>query len=723
MNGRLFIVPRQKELEAPAPPQKLADATAAANTIEFDGVNLPSSVSHLGVVVPHAATDGFPMHRHLSMSFVWWLCLAVTGTTATVEEPTLPLPWTVSALAQRLQAIDQELNGLAYPRLMGGIGPIGYRSLTHDTADVPEWIEIDLEGETTVNEVIVVPTLFHLPDSTVIADGFPEAFRVIAINDRTGTETLLAAFTAVDNLLPRKSPLVISCPPVVASRIRLEAIRLSPRAWDNLFDLQLSELLVFCGRENVAFQRPVTCSSSLEFPEAARQANFLVDGILPFIMDAQSGSRSLAYVALLKPDDSPQLTIDLGEPQAIDAVRLHAADVSDNVPQSHPNSFGIPPHIRIEGASTADFSDAVPLKTYKARSELFMGPIMTLPFPETTCRFVKITGLQPSRSTITNRPHFGFAEVECLLEGRNLALGKPAATNLPPNDFSRRNRLPAITDGNNYYGEVLPLRTWLEQLARRHELERDRPLVLSQLTAAYQRQASLIQQLVGLAILLTAGITALIAVERYFRQRAVLQTREQIAADLHDELGANLHAIALCGDLAQANLDKPTKLADLLRRVRVLTDRSAQAAKACVNLLESTELYEGLEKDLQRTASRLLADLDYELSIAGKEHLAALSTKKQIGTALFFKECLANIIRHAQASRVATAVTASPRELVLTVTDNGRGLPAAGSGDPTPPSLIRRARLLGGSAIAFPNQAGGTVVTLRIPVGSRWLWG
>ncbi len=666
------------------------------------------------------------MHRHFCLLLVWWLWISTAASAATEDDSPVPLPWTISGLEQQLQAIDRELSSLAYPRLMGGIGPIGYRSLTHDTADASEWIEINLEGETTVNEVIVVPTLFHLPDSTVVADGFPEAFRVIAINDRTGTETLLAAFTAADNLLPRKSPLVISCPPVVASRIRLEASRLSPRAWDNLFDLQLSELLVFCGGENIAFQRPVTCSSSQELPEAARQAAFLVDGILPFIMDAQSGSRSLAYVALLKPDDSPQLTIDLGEPQAINAVRLHAADVSDNVPQSHPNSFGIPLHVRIEGASTADFSDAVVLKDQVAQSELFMSPIKTLMFPEGICRFVRITGLQPSRSTITNRPHFGFAEAECLLEGRNLALGKPVTTNLPPNDSSRLDRLPAITDGNNYYGEVLPLRTWLDQLARRHELEHERPLVLSRLTAAYQRQASLIQQLVGLAILLTAGITALIAVERYFRQRAVLQTREQIAADLHDELGANLHAIALCGDLAQANLDKPSKLADLLRRVRVLTDRSAQAAKACVNLLESTELYEGLEKDLQRTASRLLADLDYELSIAGKEHLSALSTKKQIGTALFYKECLANIIRHAQASRVATAVTASPRELILTVTDNGRGLPAggtAGQGDSTPPSLLRRARLLGGSAVAFPNQVGGTVVTLRLPVGSRWLWG
>ena len=662
------------------------------------------------------------MHRLPCLLLVWWLGLTSIASAAIDDDSPAPLPWNISALEQQLQAIDQELNGLAYPRLMGGIGPIGYRSMTHDTADAAEWVEINLEGEATVNEIIVVPTLFHLPDSTVVADGFPEAFQVVAINDRTGTETLIAAFTAADNLLPRKSPLIIPCSPVVASRIRLEANYLSARAWDNLFDLQLSEVLVFCGEENVAFQRPVTCSSSLELPEAARQAAFLIDGIVPFIMDAQRGSRSLAYVALLETDDRPQLTIDLGAPQAIDAVRLHAADVSDNIPQSHPNSFGIPLQIQIEGASSADFSDAVTLKTYKAHSELFMGPIMTLPFPETTCRFVRITGLRPSRSTITNRPHFGFAEVECLLEGRNLALGKPATTNLQPNDFTRTDRLPAITDGNNYYGEVLSLRTWLGQLARRHDLETERPQVAARLSRAYQRQASLVQQLVGLAILLAAVITALIAVERYFRQRAVLQTREQIAADLHDELGANLHAIALCSDLARTNLDKPGKLADLLQRSRTLTDRSAQAAKACVNLLESTELYEGLEKDLQRTASRMLADLDCELSIAGKEHLAALSTKKQIGAALFYKECLANIIRHAQASRVITTMTASPRELVLTVTDNGRGLPAAGSGDPTPPSLCRRARLLGGSAIAFPNQAGGTVVTLRIPVGSRWLW-
>ena len=310
--------------------------------------------------------------------------------------------------------------------------------------------------------------------------------------------------------------------------------------------------------------------------------------------------------------------------------------------------------------------------------------------------------------------------MECLLEGRNLAFEKPVTLSLTPNETTRLDRVQAITDGNNYYGEILSFRTWLKQLARRHDFESERPGIAAQLSLAYQQQASLVQQLIWLIAFLGAAITAIVAIERYFRQRAVLQTREQIAADLHDELGANLHAIALCDDLARTNLDKPGKLTDLLQRVRTLTDRSAQAAKACVNLLESTELYEGLEKDFQRTASRLLADLDYELSVTGEEHLDKLPTKKQIGVALFYKECLANIIRHAEASRVVTAVTTSRQELVLTVTDNGRGLAKSSTDDPTPLSLKRRARLLGGSAIAFTNQAGGTVVTLRLQLGSRW---
>jgi len=645
---------------------------------------------------------------------------------ATASEPpaaSWASAWSATAIESQLREITDELATLAHPRLMTGIGPIGYRSKSHEKPEQREWIEIDLEEATTINAVIIVPALYHTPDSTLEADGFPEAFTVIAVHDRLHTETVLASFTAADGLLPRKAPLLIDCPPTVATRVRLEATRLTPRAWDGRYCLQLAEVLVFCGEQNVALNRPVTSSSNDDNPEGGRDASFVVDGFVPYLMDAQAGERSIAFLTHLRDTEPCSVTIDLGQSHRLDGLRLHAADVSDNVPQSHANNFGIPRHLRIEGAAAADFAEPALLADYRFESSLATGPVITLRIPPTQSRHVRLTSLVPSLSGNSGRPFFGFAEVECLVEGRNVAAGGAVSTSLPTETLSRADRLQAVTDGNNYYGEILSVRRWLSQLARRHELETELPLLRETLTDAYRNQSQLIQRLTWLSLLLVAVVVAIIAVERAIRQRAIFRTREQIAADLHDELGANLHAIALYGDLATDNIGRPEKLTNLIGQMRDLATRSGKAAKACVNLLESQGLYEGLAADLKRTASRLLADLEHTLTIEGSEHLSSLAPKIQIGVALFYKECLANIIRHSGATRVETELLATARELVLSVADNGCGLgqqPAASRGDHAPASLLRRTRLLGGSLVAAERIGGGTRVTLRTRTQPRW---
>ena len=662
----------------------------------------------------------------IRLSIVGLICQLALLLAATAQASEPPAgwwsAWSTTALESQLQEIADELASLAHPRLMTGIGPIGYRSQSHATADQTEWIEIDLAGAPVINEVIVVPALYHTPDSTLEADGFPAAFRVIAVNEQQ-RETILASFTAADGLLPRKAPLLIDCPPTFASRVRLEATRLTPRSWDGQYCLQLAEVLVFCGEQNVALNQSVTCSSTDNNPEGARDAPFVVDGFVPYLMDAQEGKRSIAFLTHLRDTKPCSITIDLGQSHWLDGLRLHAADVSDNVPQSHANNFGIPSHLQIDGATTADFAEPVLLADYRIESSLTSGPVITLPIPPTNCRFVRLTSLTPSLSRNSGRPFFGFAEVECFVEGRNVALGGIVSTSLANETLSRPDRLQAITDGNNYYGTILPVRNWLSQLARRHELEAEQPLLRKALADAYRSQSEMIQRLTWLSLLLVAVVVAIIAVERAIRQRAIFRTREQIAADLHDELGANLYALALYGDLATDNIGHPEKLSGLINQMRELANRSGKAAKACVNLLESEGLYDGLVADLNRTSTRLLADLDHTLTIEGADHLTSLPAKAQLGIALFYKECLTNIIRHSGATRVETELLATDRELVLSVLDNGRGLGqqlAAGRASHTPASLSRRARLLGGSVVAADRDGGGTRVTLRTRSHPRW---
>ena len=646
------------------------------------------------------------------------------GTTlAESAEQTWQSPWRTTRLEKRLQAIDKELEALAQPRLLSGIGPIGYRSQAHNTEDHDEWIEVELKAETTINEVILVPSLYHTPDSTVVADGFPEEFKLWAIHDKKGTKVLLASFTAEDQLLPRKSPLSVPCRSVIATRVRLEATQLTQRAWDNRYVMQFAEILIFCGQQNVGLQCDVTYSSSDSSPEGARDPQFLVDGVVPYLIDANTGSRSLAFFTDVPASSTCHIDINLPAPAEINGVCLHATDISDNVPHAHPNNFGIPRQFKIMGAMESDFTDGKLLTTFEFKSAFNAGPILHLQFPSTTCQFIRLVVLEPDQIPDASSGCIGLAEIECLSDGNNVAIASVVTTSLIPELISRQDRLPAITDGNNYYGEILPTRSWLNQLAKRHELETERPLVRAALTRAYQSQKAAAELLFWLSCLLTAIIAAIVMIQKLLKHRAIYNTREQIAADLHDELGANLHAISLCSDLASTKIHDPEQLSPLFQRIHELTSRSGKAAKACVNLLESKGLYEGLAADVERIAGRLLSDIDYNIHVEGNDYLESLDPKTQIGVALFFKECLANVIRHSGATHVTANLNATPTELVLTVIDNGKGLPSKESGiaRTSPESLLRRARLLRGTVVTTDQPEGGTRITLRTKTKSWWL--
>jgi signal transduction histidine kinase len=639
----------------------------------------------------------------------------------------LVAPWPnsdMSELERRLDAIDSRLAALAHFTMQTGVGAIGYRSADHDAAGHGEWVRIDLGKTQPVDAVVIVPTIYRRFDSQLQADGFPEAFRVLAGtgDDAEGTE--IASFTASDRLLPRVAPVVIPCR-VEASWVRVEARSLSARAWDGRYVLQLSEVLVFNGEENVAIGRPVSASSSVASDRAARHERFLVDGFVPYLMDAAGGEQGLDFVVNLFGEEPLSLVIDLGDVRRLSRMHLHAIGISDNLPQAHQSDFGIPRHMLVEAATHADFSDARPLFDFQRASIFDAGPIVVRSFPETAARLVRLRVTEPWVSMIEGTPLFGTAEVECFEDGRNVALGRPVdmlggGRTAPP----RGRSVAAITDGRNFYGTILSLRRWLEELAERHALEAERPHLQAALQSLYQRQAALVRWLVGLATLLGGLIVLSFVAEMLLRQRAIARTREQIAADLHDELGANLHAIALYGDLAKANHDKLDTLRLLLDQMRALTERSGAAARSCVNLLESRGLYEGLAADLRRTAARLLADVDHDLRIEHEHLLDRIPMRYQVGVALFYKECLANVIRHAGATRVTTRALATERQLWLCVEDNGRGLVAraateAKSRQP-PASLRRRARLLGGTVTASDVAGGGTRIELGVRTKRWW---
>jgi len=620
--------------------------------------------------------------------------------------------FSIAQLEQRLEEIDAELARLAHYSLRSGVGAIGYRSLAHEHADHTEWIELELEKEVSLDEIMLVPTIRRDSQDGFQADGFPTDFRITTgtHNDRNGI--LLGEYGPSHGILPRIAPVVVPAKGISASWIRIEATKLSKRTIDGKYIFALSEILVFSNGENVALRRPVSVSSShRERVDSSWAPRFLTDGHTPYLMDAAQGTQSVAYVS---PRGQQQiLVIDLERSLPLTRIHLHAVDQSDTVPQAYAGDLGIPRNLQIEAAESPDFSDSTTLLETTLEKVNDTGPIMMWRIPETTCRYVRLSDMDaPTPERI------GFAEIELFSHGRNVALGK--TVNITPETlWPNPIRSPkALTDGRNLYGSILSIREWLHQLARRHDLETERPAVLTELNQRYSRQKANLNRMSWLAALLAAGIGFIILIDRNIHMKKQTRLKERFAADLHDELGANLHTIGMLGDLAREAVDSREELIELLSRSRVFTERSGAAARYCTDMLEAKELCEDLVEEMKRSAARLLADLEYDLSFDGEENLKNLKPRKRIDLFFFYKECLTNIIRHSGATNVETSLSADPKRLELIIADNGHGM----NGE-VPPSLKRRARLLGAQVAAGKSTSGGTRISLHLKMRKPGVFG
>ncbi|MDF7806324.1 hypothetical protein P4E94_02670 [Pontiellaceae bacterium B12219] len=615
-------------------------------------------------------------------------------------------------LEQRLSTIDMELEQLASYSLRSGTGSNGFRTEANPTSDHPEWVEVDWGQEIPVEEIILIPTLLHDSKNGLQAEGFPLEFRVLAGTAQDKQGTLIADFTEKDKLLPRIAPVVIPCPKVRASWVRIEAGKLSPRGLDSYFALQLAELLVFSEGKNVALRSSVSYSGrpSLDANSGPWGAAYLTDGSVPYLMDAATGEKSIAFLGTVIEGKHPTITLDLGNARSISQISLHAIDQSDTIPQSNPNGFGIPQHFKIEGALQPDFSDASILVDAWCSDIYQTAPIMWWNTPAISTRYIRLTALEPS---IFKGHRLGFAEIELFENGINHARGKPLTSKFLTITSDRS--LSNMTDGLNYFGQILPLRDWLNQLALRHDLEAERPRIATELTRRYAAQKKHLHRMSWLTALFAAGIGFTILIDRNIRMRQLTRIKERFAADLHDELGANLHTIGMLGDLAREAIDSREELLELLERSRVFTERSGAAARYCTNMLEAKGLCEDLAEEMKRSSARLLGDLSYELSFQGEKILRQLKPRYRVDLFFFYKECLANIIRHSNATEVNARLIADPHQIELIISDNGFGLNGV-----TPPSLTRRARLLRARLWVESPPEGGSRIHLRLKV-HRWI--
>ncbi|SHG38147.1 sensor histidine kinase [Geodermatophilus nigrescens] len=241
---------------------------------------------------------------------------------------------------------------------------------------------------------------------------------------------------------------------------------------------------------------------------------------------------------------------------------------------------------------------------------------------------------------------------------------------------------------------------------RAHLVTRDERLL-----ADVVRQAAAAARASSLAAQLQAGREQLVAARE--------EERRRLRRDLHDGLGPSLGAVVLRIDTAR-NLaaSRPGDADRLLRQARDDVAAALADVRRLVHDLRPPALDDlGLAGAVRQQAQRLLP-AEVAVTVDAGD-LAELPAAVEVAAYRIVSEALANVARHAAASRAAVRLARVGGDLVVTVTDDGAGIApdrAAGVGLV---ALRERAAELGGTCTVDCPAGGGTEVRAVLPVDGR----
>ena len=209
------------------------------------------------------------------------------------------------------------------------------------------------------------------------------------------------------------------------------------------------------------------------------------------------------------------------------------------------------------------------------------------------------------------------------------------------------------------------------------------------------------------------------------QDRLTLEERTRLARELHDSVSQALFAMTLETGAAQLAIKEPdadlAALSSRLERLRELTEGALAEMRALIFELRPDAIQEeGLVAAIRKHAEGIAAREDLDTTVSAPEDRLSLPPDVEEQLYRLAQEALANVTRHARASRLHIHITAPNGDaVVLEIEDDGVGF------DPSTHrpghlglrSMAQRAESLGGQLHVSSATGEGTLVRAVIPTG------
>lgn len=206
---------------------------------------------------------------------------------------------------------------------------------------------------------------------------------------------------------------------------------------------------------------------------------------------------------------------------------------------------------------------------------------------------------------------------------------------------------------------------------------------------------------------------------RLARHQALLEERNRITREIHDDIGYTLTNITMLSEAVMSSIESgDSSVHDKIDAIKHQAQTGLYETRRVLRLLRETErkMPRGANAlkelfDIYQRATGVLVDVDFLVSNSRLEDSSISLTIYH-----FVQECLTNAFRHGEATEVHVRFLESDNWLFVTVRDNGFGAPSVTEGIGLQGMKERIAHL--GGHVAY-HQDSGFVVTARIPLREK----
>ncbi|MBX9782173.1 MAG: tetratricopeptide repeat protein [Chitinophagaceae bacterium] len=202
-------------------------------------------------------------------------------------------------------------------------------------------------------------------------------------------------------------------------------------------------------------------------------------------------------------------------------------------------------------------------------------------------------------------------------------------------------------------------------------------------------------------------------------QQALLEVRNKISKDLHDDIGSTLTSIHILSNVSEEAIEHNPQQAKAMIHDIAMQSKTIQQNMSDIvwAIRPDNGKIENLSARMREYIGQTLEPNQVKTTFTVNEAIlgTTLTMEFRKELLLIYKEAINNIVKHSGATGVTIELEGTTHQLEMRITDNGRWKEKLKSSGTGTYSMKQRAEVLGGS-LAITGSDTGTEVKLTVPL-------